>query len=176
MDTSHTCPSRNRWGCVQDLIEVVQKTNKGRGGFWRTKEVTKRFMDTFRIAIARKGHYFYILSRLLYNVNNDHKYAVYLFWSWKTFDGMLAASVSLKVWKGNKETVKADEGEAAIDCTEGHVNQCEPTKTCWAVRFSVHVHIGMHCARMYIVQLLLSFLETVLGCTYVVHWKCLFSF
>ena len=42
---------------------------------------------------------------------------------------MPAASVSLKVWKGNKETVKADEGEAAIDCTEGHVNQSEPMWT-----------------------------------------------
>ena len=42
------------------------------------------------------------------------------------------------VWKGNKETVKADEGEAAIDCTEGHVNQCEPTETCSAVRFFLY--------------------------------------
>ena len=59
------------------------------------------------------------------------------------------------VWKFEREIrkrsklMKVKPPLIALRAMWTKVNQCEPTETCWAVRFSVHVHTGMHCACMY---------------------------
>ena len=59
------------------------------------------------------------------------------------------------VWKFEREIrkrsklMKVKPPLIALRAMWTNVNQCEPTETCWAVRFFVHNHTGMHCACMY---------------------------
>ena len=72
------------------------------------------------------------------------------------------------VWKFEREIrkrsklMKVKPPLIALRAMWTNVNQCEPTETCWAVRFfCTCAHWNALCVH---VQLLLYFLETVLGC------------